>query len=456
MSDRMRRTIVRAWIGGLGLSALVGSMWIAEVRVMGQAPIVQPKSAGYGGAKSGAGQAGAGQIGQGGAVADPQRNPQLNPQFNPQLNAQGGNRVQNQLQQALRDGQEFQMQGPNNGGQVIQQRPFPELTPQEQAHIDQILAYWEQETAKIERFGCEFSRWEFDSQAPGVQELARQLGRGDVTVAASQGVVRFQKPDRGLFKTEVYTKMTGQMTKDRQVELKVDPNNSGEWVVCDGKFVWDYDRKEKIRTKLELPPEMQGLGIMNSPLPFLFGVKADEIKERYWVRAISAGVENGKPVENKYAVEAYPKYPVDAVNYHHVQIVLDREMFLPVLMVLYMPEWSDQAVNANGVVIEPRDKRMVYQFSNRQINSNIFQRLSEKLWQQDFIPVDPGAGWKTNEIPYLPAQPQGTAQVPGVNPGAVPGVGGAVPGVGGAVPGVGGGVPRTANPNLPSGVNPPR
>ena len=105
----MRRTIVKAWIGGLGVSALVGSMWIAGGRVMGQAPIVQPKSAGYGAGKgnagqAGAGQAGAGQVGQGGNVVDPQKNPQLNPQFNPQLNAQGGNRVQNQLQQALRDG----------------------------------------------------------------------------------------------------------------------------------------------------------------------------------------------------------------------------------------------------------------------------------------------------------------------------------------------------------------
>jgi TIGR03009 family protein len=361
---------------------------------LGQAPIVQPRSPGYG-------------------AANPPANPSnpgspaaQNPQLNPQLNPQNANRVQNQLQQAAREGQQFQMQGPNNGGQVIQQRPFPELTPVEQQTIDQILAYWEQETAKIERFSCEFSRWEFDSQAPGVQELAKQLGRGDVTVAASRGVVRFQKPDRGLFKTEVYTKMTGALSKDRQVELKVDPNNSGEWVVCDGKFVWDYDRKEKIRTKLELPPEMQGLGIMNSPLPFLFGVKAEEIKARYWVRAISPGTENGRPVENKYAIEAYPKYPVDAVNYHHVQIVLDRDMFLPELMVLYMPEWSDQAVNANGVVIEPRDKRMVYQFANRQINANIFQKLSERVFQTDFIPIDPGAGWKTNEIPYLPVQPQ--------------------------------------------------
>lgn len=397
----MRRTTTIQVHRALRMTTMVACTMVACLvsssvhLAIGQAPIVQPRSPGYGGSNPAA------------PAKSPSGAPQGQaPQLNPQLNPQNANRVQSQLQQAVRDGQEFQMQGPNNGGQVIQQRPFPELTPQEQQTIDQILAYWEQETAKIERFSCEFSRWEFDSQAPGVQEIARQLGRGDITVAASRGVVRFQKPDRGLFKTEVYTKMTGQVSKDKQVELKVDPNNSGEWVVCDGKFVWDYDRKEKIRTKLELPPEMQGLGIMNSPLPFLFGVKADEIKARYWVRAISPGTENGRAVENKYAIEAYPKYPVDAVNYHHVQIVLDRDMFLPELMVLYMPEWNDQAVNANGVVIEPRDKRMVYQFASRQINSNIFQKLSESLFQRDFIPIDPGAGWKTNEIPYMPAQPQ--------------------------------------------------
>ena len=432
MRQRATNLLYRTLLGrSLFTKTLVACLAVASAgQVFSQAPIVQPRSPGDGASNpqgpavpSGAnGAANPGAAGAGGAPG--QQNPQLNPQQNPQLNPQAANRVQNQLQQAVRDGQQFQMQGPNNGGQVIQQRPFPELTPQEQQTIDQILAYWEQETAKIERFSCEFSRWEFDSQAPGVQELARQIGRGDITVAASRGVVRFQKPDRGLFKTEIYTKMTGGLTKDKQVELKVDPNNSGEWVVCDGKFVWDYDRKEKIRTKLELPPEMQGLGIMNSPLPFLFGVKADEIKARYWVRAISPGTENGKPVENKYAVEAYPKYPVDAVNYHHVQIVLDRDMFLPELMVLYMPEWNDQSLNANGVVIEPRDKRMVYQFANRQINSNIFQKLSESLFQRDFIPVDPGAGWRTNDIPYLPAQgqPQRTANqnAPGTPAGVQP------------------------------------
>jgi len=353
-----------------------------------------------------------------------------NPSFNPQLNApaNANANAQSLIEQAVRDGRQWQMQGPNNGGQVIAEPPFPPLTPQEQQYIDQILTVWEEKTANIERFSSDFMRWEYDSQAPGVAELSKQLGQSDIPIAAGQGVIRFQKPDKGLFRTDEYAKSTGRITANRQVELIKDNQNFGEYVICDGKNVWDYDRKEKICTRMELPPEMQGLGIMNSPLPFLFGVKAEEIKARYWVRAISPGMQDGKPVQDKYAVEAYPKYPVDAVNYHHVQIVLDRDQFLPVLMVLYMPEWNDKGSSENGVVIEPRDKRMVYQFSNRQSNANIFQKISEAIFQKEFIPTEPPADWKKNEIPYLPpanSPPAGNGQ-------------------------------RTANPTLPTNPNNPR
>jgi TIGR03009 family protein len=433
----------------------------------GTRPGVQPRAPGYGASTSGAGTSGAGTTQPNTQAGNPPPNGQLNPQFNPQLNPQLNTpqaqaAAQEKLQQAVRDGQQWQMQGPNNGGQVIMQQPFPNLTADEQKMLDQVLAYWEQETSKIQRFNCEFSRWEYDSQAPGVAELARQIGSMEVPIAAGQGVIRFQKPDRGLFRTDTYLKMTGQLTADRRVELKKDANNFGEWVVCDGKNVWDYDRKVKVRTRLELPPEMQGLGIMNSPLPFLFGVKADEIKSRYWIRMISAGTENGRPVQDKYAIEAYPKYPVDAVNYHHVQIVLDREMFLPLLMVLFMPEWNDKGSNENGVVLEPRDKRMVYQFANRQTNATIFQKLSEAIWRQEFIPTDPGAGWTTNEIPYLPAQNTAGPASPGTGPFApgplAPGQG-VPPGTPQGLPPAGAGAPqgqRTANPGLPASSNTPK
>ena len=106
----------------LRVHALVAGLFASSMPfAYSQAPIVQPRSPGYGSGNP-ASPANPGQ-------AVPQ-NPPVNPQLNPQLNPQAASRVQSQLQQAVREGQEFQMQGPNNGGQVIQQRPFPELTAQ--------------------------------------------------------------------------------------------------------------------------------------------------------------------------------------------------------------------------------------------------------------------------------------------------------------------------------------
>jgi TIGR03009 family protein len=424
-----------ATLFGIGISSVASAQSTGGNPVGGNSG-VQPRAPGYGTGQNRPnpqGQPGPANPNpnglQGGRPVAPtqQQNPQQNPQLNPQLNPN----AQNRIEQAVRDGQQWQMQGPNNGGQVVTERPFPELAPQEQQYIDQLLKVWEEKTAGIDRFSADFLRWEYDSHAPGVAELAKKLGRSDIHVAAGKGVIRYQKPDKGLFRTDKYFKSTGNAGPNGDVELMEDKQNFGEYVICDGKNVWDYDRKEKICTRLELPPEMQGLGIMNSPLPFLFGVKADEIKARYWVRAISPGNQpNGQPYTDRYAVEAYPKYPVDAVNYHHVQIILDREQFLPFAMILYMPEWTDKSIQENGVVIEPRDKRMFYQFDNRRANANIFQLLSEKLFLQEFIPTEPPADWKKNDIPYVPAG----------NPVSAPNAGGQ----------------RTANPGLPAGSSAPR
>ena len=125
----------------LRVHALVAGLFASSMTfAYSQAPIVQPRSPGYGAGNpanpANPGQGVPGQPIPGQAVP---QNPPVNPQLNPQLNPQAASRVQSQLQQAVREGQEFQMQGPNNGGQVIQQRPFPELTAQEQQTIDQIL-----------------------------------------------------------------------------------------------------------------------------------------------------------------------------------------------------------------------------------------------------------------------------------------------------------------------------
>jgi len=127
-------------------------------------------------------------------------------------------------------------------------------------------------------------------------------------------------------------------------------------------------------------------------------------------------------------------------------------------MVLFMPEWNDKGSNENGVVLEPRDKRMVYQFANRQTNTTIFQKLSEAIWRQEFIPTDPGTGWTTNEIPYLPAQNTAGPTGPGAPVPGAPGLG-VPPGAPQGIPPAGAGASpgqRTANPGLPASSNSPK
>ncbi|MFN7629546.1 MAG: hypothetical protein ACK5PZ_22190, partial [Pirellula sp.] len=103
----------------------------------------------------------------------------------------------------------------------------------------------------------------------------------------------------------------------------------------------------------------------------------------------------------------------------------------------------------------------------RQTNATIFQKLSEAIWRQEFIPTDPGAGWTTNEIPYLPAQNTAGPASPGIGPGAAgpgaPGPGapglGVPPGTPQGIPPAGAGASqgqRTANPGLPASSNSPK
>ncbi len=77
---------------------------------------------------------------------------------------------------------------------------------------------------------------------------------------------------------------------------------------------------------------MRGNNIHLSPLPFLFGVKAKEIQDRYWVRPIAppAGSQD-------VWLETYPKRPDDAGNYSRVQIILDKNEVLPKGLVVFMP-----------------------------------------------------------------------------------------------------------------------
>jgi TIGR03009 family protein len=294
----------------------------------------------------------------------------------------------------------FQNANQGSGNEVVTESPWKKTppTPEAEAFLDQILKHWENSTADIQRYSCKFQRWQYKSTDNFVDELAKKTGRDirTVNVSTAAGELKYMAPDKGMFKIDILLKLSGQLDAKNQPEYKSFDNSFGEWWLCDGEKVYEYDRSAKQCTRHTLPPEMKGAGILESPMPFMFGIKAEKIRARYWVRFMSA-IKDQKG-NDIYVIEAYPKFQSDAVNYDHVQIYLDRELFLPVRLNKYNTEHRDEA----GEVLN--DNREVFEFSDRQAEGsqkNVLQKFSG-LFSKSFIPFDIPSDWKVEDKVFSP------------------------------------------------------
>jgi len=223
------------------------------------------------------------------------------------------------------------------------QAPFAPLTPQQEAELTQMLLAWEGQSKKVVRLECDFTRWHYDiTEAPkGVHSTW------------AKGEIRYAAPDKGMFKVtdlKFYKGMVDEKPNYDSIE-----GMFGEYWVCNGQQVLDFDRSEKVCTIQDLPPEMQGTQIFESPLPFVFNLDAKKIRERYWVRM-------GQTTQpGTYLIEAWPKRQEDRSQYRLVQIVIDQKTFLPQGLRMYPPNFDP--VSAPGF-----DH---YEFSNVRANSFI-------------------------------------------------------------------------------------
>lgn len=315
---------------------------------------------------------------------------QANPQSNPVLNTALNQRA-------------VTTQAPNGGTgtEVVTKDPWSANPPssQEIAHLDQVLNFWEGSTANIERYSCKFYRWQYNSSDNFVGELAKKAGRDirTVNVSTASGELKYMSPDKGMFKIDRLIKLSGQVDSRNQPEYKDFENVFGEWWLCDGEKVYEYDRSLKKCTQFTMPSELKGEGILESPMPFMFGVKAEKIKARYWVRSLPPPNDaQGRPRGDVFLIEAYPKFQADAINYDHVQIVLDRELFLPISLYKYNTEHVDE----QGKILN--DNREVFEFSDRVKNANLLQKVSDALFRKEFIPSAVPKDWTVEERVFAP------------------------------------------------------
>ena len=194
------------------------------------------------------------------------------------------------LAQQAPQAQTFTPEAPIVAGQDGKaERPMPApftLTQEEQVQTDAVLKRWEQFSTSIKTFESPFSR---------IMYVVSFEHAGQLDKVVETGEIRYESPDRGMF------------------AVNNDKGEPSEKWLCDGKTVYEYKFKQKQIDQHVLPPEMQGKGITNGPLPFLFGASADELKRRYYIRHVTPPQNQQRPGE--IWLEAFPKTSEDAADF---------------------------------------------------------------------------------------------------------------------------------------------
>jgi TIGR03009 family protein len=234
------------------------------------------------------------------------------------------------------------------------QRPFAELDQGHAQLLDRILDLWQDSSGQVNQYTCDFRRWDYD---PTFCNDRDPSDNRMMSYQISDGVVRFANPDKGMFETTIvrdYSKdengtVAYNERKDREL-------NHEKWI-CDGTAIYEFDYPNKRLYQMAIPAEMQGNGLVNSPLPFLFGVEKQIIKERYWIRVITPQ----QVQKTEIWLEAFPKNMNDARNYQRLEIILSQQDWMPKMLHIYAPNYD---AKTNPI-------SRVFEFGNRKVNSQL-------------------------------------------------------------------------------------
>jgi len=227
---------------------------------------------------------------------------------------------------------------PQNGTPPKQQRPQTELQiPKE---LEDLLVIWEQQSSKVTKLRGEIYRYKYDS-VYSVETRAK-------------GVFWYQSPDMGRidFGPGDLSK-TSDKKGINDILYVVQGDGNQRWI-CTGKQVFIIDDDKHIFDKIDIPAQQQGKNIMNGPLPFLFGMKAAQAKQRYHLSLGSMHFPQGR--QEKLAngttrrwppqihIVAVPKLQVDAREWSRAEVQLDAKTFIPKAIKLFNPQQTMETV----------------------------------------------------------------------------------------------------------------
>ena len=252
-------------------------------------------------------------------------------------------------------------------------------------YLKQLLSHWEKSSSQVNHYKCDFMRWDYSSDFSWRNLKTREL----TAFRVSSGEIQYSNPDRARYETTKAWSYGKPENPNTQPPYEpTDQNETKERWLCDGKTIFNYDFQNKKLYETDIPKEMQGKGLMETPLPFFFGAKANDLLERYWVRIVTP-----EDVKNEYWMEAVPKRASDAQAYKKLVLVISETDFLPQSLEIYAQNYDEK----NG----QHDKK-VFVFKNRKRNS---LGMSITAWKDKFVRPQTPIGWdRVNTAKLQPAQ----------------------------------------------------
>ena len=303
-----------------------------------------------------------------------------------------------------------------------QTRRAPPMSAAQEAELDVLLEKWSKASGDVFRMEGDIQRRVYDLSFK--------------TERFSQGSFAYEQPDCGRvnFKSAPVTpqdleRRAAEVAAAKKagttprIRLKEDgepfdlvESSDTEWW-CNGTRVFDLDVQKKQALVASIPADMQGKNIMDSPLPFLFGMPPEKARRRY-----EMAFHQGKsPASNATVVHLviYPNLPQDAGEWHHVNLMLDIQNWLPVAVQMYDP---------------PQTGISVYTFSRVRVNPDGWRpdiwpgrkpTFEPNLTGWNIIPVgDDGAvhnGLALSDKPEAPNAPRGGKRpTPQIEAGRIP------------------------------------
>jgi TIGR03009 family protein len=257
------------------------------------------------------------------------------------------------------------------------------LEPEEQQNLDAFLVRWEKYSGNIKRYDVDFNMSTYNPAIPGSDPNKPHK----ITFGYFKYI---SNPLRFVYHVE------GEWLDDRQIKRdgEKNPQIYAEKVIIDEKTVFKYDYNAKTVIQVNVPPEMIGKGIADSPLPLIFGAKSADLKRRFSMKIL--------PTTNPERIwlQAKPLLSEDQQEFNLVEIVLDRKT----LQALGLRKYD---INNQGYT--------VYELKSPKVNDRLTSVLDDlKTW---FTPTIE-RGWKhevnnwiaTNQLsPEQPLSPNSAA-----------------------------------------------